>query len=105
MKNLICTLVGTSLAIGAVAYADPASAQFRGLRDAVRDVKKTTDDAKDVAESANFIRAGLRPAVRLNICATVLFSQRLGWPGHETNSRRRLGARGQKNTFNTSRAR
>ena len=52
MKNLICTLVGTSLALGTLVYADPASAQFRGLRDAVRDVKKTTDDAKDVAEAA-----------------------------------------------------
>jgi hypothetical protein len=52
MKDLICTLVGSSLALGAVAYADPASAQFRGLRDAVRDVKKATDDAKDVAETA-----------------------------------------------------
>lgn len=52
MKNLICALVGSSIALGTVAYADPASAQFRGLRDAVRDVKKATDDAKDVAETA-----------------------------------------------------
>ena len=52
MKNLICTLVGSSLALGTLAYADPASAQFRGLRDAVRDVKKATDDAKEVADTA-----------------------------------------------------
>lgn len=52
MKNLICALVGSSIALGTLTYAEPASAQFRGLRDAVRDVKKTTDDAKEVAETA-----------------------------------------------------
>ncbi|MEP1422682.1 MAG: hypothetical protein ABJK59_13005, partial [Erythrobacter sp.] len=52
MKNLIYTLVGTSLALGTHAHADPASTQFRGLRDVVRNVKKTTDDAEEVADTA-----------------------------------------------------
>ena len=52
MKKLILTLVTSSMALGTLAAADPASAQFRGLRDAVRDVKKTTDDAKEVADTA-----------------------------------------------------
>lgn len=51
MKKFIITLACSSMALGAMAASDPASAQFRGLRDAV---KKATgsDEAGEVAEEA-----------------------------------------------------
>jgi hypothetical protein len=57
-KHLLMTAACSSLALGAFASADPAQAQFRGLRDAVRKVEDAAKTANDAADAVT----GTRPS-------------------------------------------
>ncbi len=56
MKTSLLTLLGSSLiATGIAVSASPAEAQFRGLRNAVREVDNAARDAREAAETAETV--------------------------------------------------
>lgn len=93
-KHLLMTAACSSLALGTLAYAEPAEAQFRGLRDAVRkveDAAKTADDAAETAEDAAETVSGRRGTTRsnrgfANRGSTSNMPTRAARPGHAGNA-------------------
>lgn len=99
MKKLIVTLACSSMALGAFASADPASAQFRGLRDAVKKATGSEEAgraAEDVAEAATGNRSnrssGARPFSRGSTSASPSSAPRRGNKGGASPAPSRLSS-------------